>query len=64
MEATGNHDLHIAEIDLTNLPGLLADDRGYRWAARHDCYLQRLRSMGVGAYFSDLATCKTAQSAR
>ncbi|MCG2578520.1 hypothetical protein LZ012_16105 [Dechloromonas sp. XY25] len=57
MEATGGHDLRIAEIDLTNLPGLLADDRGYRWAARHDCYLQRLRSLGVAAYFSDPATC-------
>ena len=57
MEGTGSHDLRIAEIDLTNLPGLLADDRGYRWAAQHDCYLQRLRTIGVGAYFSDPATC-------
>lgn len=57
MAATGGHDLHIAEIDLTNLPGLLADDRGYRWAAQHDCYLQRLRTIGVGAYFSDPASC-------
>lgn len=57
IEATGGHDLRIAEIDLTNLPGLLADDRGYRWAAQHDCYLQRLRTIGVGAYFSDPATC-------
>jgi hypothetical protein len=57
MEATGNHDLRIAEIDLTNLPGLLADDRGYRWVAQHDCYLRRLRNVGVGAYFSDPATC-------
>jgi hypothetical protein len=57
MQATGGHDLHIAEIDLTNLPGLLGDDRAYRWAAHHDCYLQRLRKQGVGAYFSDPATC-------
>lgn len=57
IEATGGHELRIAEIDLTNLPGLLADDRGYRWAAQHDCYLQRLRTIGVGAYFSDPATC-------
>jgi hypothetical protein len=58
VEATGGHDLRIAEIDLTNLPGLLADDRGYHWVARHDCYLQRLRKLGVGAYFSDPATCR------
>ncbi|HLO61546.1 MAG TPA: hypothetical protein VK165_01140 [Azonexus sp.] len=57
MEATGSHDLRVAEIDLTNLPGLLADDRGYRWAERHDCYLQRLRSLGIAAYFSDPASC-------
>lgn len=57
MEATGNHDLRIAEIDLTNLPGLLADEHGYRWAARHDCYLQRLSKLGIAAYFSDPATC-------
>jgi hypothetical protein len=56
-QATGGHNLRIAELDLTNLPGLLADERGYRWAASHDCYLQRLRKMGVGAYFSDPATC-------
>lgn len=57
VEATGGHDLHVAEIDLTNLPGLLADDRGYRWVTQHDCYLRRLRTIGVGAYFSDPATC-------
>ena len=57
MQATGGHNLRIAELDLTNLPGLLADERGYRWADSHDCYLQRLRTMGVGAYFSDPATC-------
>lgn len=57
MQTTGGHDLRIAEIDLTNLPGLLADDRAYRWAAQHDCYLQRLRKLGVAAYYSDPATC-------
>lgn len=62
--ATGSHDLQVAEIDLTNLPGLLADDRGYRWAASHDCYLQRLRTMGIGAYFSDPATCAAHPASR
>jgi hypothetical protein len=61
LQATGNHDLHIAEIDLTNLPGLLADERGFRWAAQHDCYLQRLGAVGIGAYFSDPATCPAGQ---
>jgi hypothetical protein len=57
VEATGGHDLRVAEIDLTNLPGLFADDRGYRWVGQHDCYLLRLRTIGVGAYFSNPATC-------
>jgi len=59
LEATGNHDLRIAEIDLTNLPGLLADDRAYRWAAAYDCYLDRLRRQGTAAYDSDPRTCRT-----
>lgn len=57
IQATGGHDLQIAETDLTNLPGLLADDRAYRWSERHDCYLQRLRRMGVAAFYSDPASC-------
>lgn len=59
LRATGNHDLHVAEIDLTNIPGLLADDRAYRWAARYGCYLERLRRQGVDAYASDPTTCPT-----
>ncbi len=57
LQATGNRDLRIAEIDLTNLPGLLADDHAYRWAAQYDCYLERLRQSGSAAYDSNPATC-------
>lgn len=57
MQATGGHHLQIAEIDLTNLPGLLADDVAFRWADRYDCYLARLRELGLHAYSSDPATC-------
>lgn len=64
LEATGNHDLRIAEIDLTNLPGLLADDRAYRWAARYDCYLDRLRRQGTAAYDSDPRTCRAPEKPR
>ncbi|WP_434513723.1 hypothetical protein AB6Q56_13960 [Dechloromonas sp. ARDL1] len=64
VEATGGHDLRVAEIDLTNLPGLLADERGYRWAARHDCYLQRLRRLGAAAYFSDPTSCPATAASR
>ena len=57
LQATGNRDLHIAEIDLTNLPGLLADDHAYHWAVHYDCYLERLRQAGTEAYDSNPATC-------
>ena len=55
--ATGSESLQVAEIDLTNLPGLLADDRAFAWGQRHGCYLERLRTLGLGAYASDPATC-------
>ena len=47
----------MAEIDLTNLPGLLADYPAFDWGQRHGCYLERLRTLGLGAYTSDPATC-------
>ncbi len=56
-QATGSHDLRVAEIDLTNLPGLLADERAYRWARHYGCYLERLGQQGVEAYASNPATC-------
>lgn len=57
MQATGAADLQIAEIDLTNIPGLLADDRAYRWADDYGCYLLRLARDGLDAYGSDPASC-------
>lgn len=57
MRATGARSLQIAEIDLNNLPGLLADPRAYSWSNNYGCYLERLRSLGVEAYASDPASC-------
>lgn len=57
MQATGGELLEVAELDLTNLPGLLADDRAFTWAERYACYLDRLRAIGLEAYASDPATC-------
>ena len=55
--ATAGESLQVAEIDLTNLPGLLADDRAFAWGPHHGCYLNRLRMLGLDAYASDPATC-------
>ena len=55
--ATGGETLAVAEIDLTNIPGLLADDKAFAWPAHYGCYLDRLRSLGLAAYASDPASC-------
>lgn len=57
LRSTGAETLKIAELDLTNLPGLLADDHAYAWAAHYGCYLQRLQTQGLAAYASDPASC-------
>ena len=57
LQATNAETLHVAELDLTNLPGLLADDRAFSWSERYDCYLGRLPNLGLDAYRSDPATC-------
>ena len=58
LTATGGESLQVAEIDLTNLPGLLADDHAFAWYRRYGCYLERLKMIGVDAYASDPATCQ------
>lgn len=64
MQAAGARELRIAAIDLTNIPGLLADDRAYRWADNYGCYLLRLARDGIDAYGSDPATCYKPGAAR
>jgi hypothetical protein len=60
MQAGGAAELQIADIELTNIPGLLADDIAYRWADNYGCYLLRLARDGLGAYASDPGTCGAA----
>lgn len=57
MQMTGNKELQVAEVDLTNLPGLLADDRAFSWGQHYACYLKRLSTLGLEAYSSDPASC-------
>jgi len=62
MQATAVEDLHIAEIDLTNLPGLLTDEIAFRWGRNYGCYLERLHLLGLDAYASDPASCSAVSS--
>lgn len=55
--ATGAERLEVAELDLSNVPGLLADDRAFAWADHYACYLDRLRAVGEAAYDADPAAC-------
>ena len=55
--ATGGDTLAVAEIDLTNIPGLLADERAFAWRQHYGCYVERLRSQGIVAYASDPLSC-------
>ncbi|WP_412480286.1 hypothetical protein [Azonexus sp. IMCC34839] len=57
MQATATPSLAVAEVDLTNIPGLLADDRAFAWERRYGCYLDRLKDEGLTAFYSDPATC-------
>ena len=50
--------LHVAEIDLTNIPGLLNDERAFSWTQQYGCYLDRLRSVGLPAFESNPASCR------
>ena len=58
MQATGGDELFIADVDLSNVAGLLADERAFAWAANYGCYLDRLRRLGIDAYASDPASCE------
>lgn len=57
LNATASDTLMVAEADASNVRGILADDRAYRWADRYGCYLLRLRTLGEAAYASDPGTC-------
>ncbi|HJW26093.1 MAG TPA: hypothetical protein VJ576_14460 [Rhodocyclaceae bacterium] len=57
LRATGATRLEVAELDLSNVPGLLADDHAFTWAGHYDCYLERLRRLGEAAYDADPAQC-------
>lgn len=57
LAATDSRELTVAEIDLTNLPGQLADDKAYQWAGRYACYREKLAREGVAAFEGDPAQC-------
>jgi hypothetical protein len=48
--ATGGESPQVTEIELTNLPGLLADDHAFARRLKYNCYLERLQTLGIDAY--------------
>ena len=57
MNGLGVNKLKVAEADINNVPGLLGDDRAYRWSEQYSCYLARLDRRGADAYLDDPASC-------
>lgn len=62
LQASASQSLHLVEIKVANVPGILADDQAFSWATRYPCYLQRLQAQGPSAYFSDPHSCSAAPS--
>ncbi len=58
LEVSGGERLLHADIVLTNVPGLLGDDKARRWAQDYTCYLWRLGQGGEAAFLTDPATCE------
>lgn len=58
MEGLAIGRLEVAEADLTNVPGILADPRAAAWAARYDCYLETLRRQGTAAFTASSQGCR------
>lgn len=58
MEGLDIKRVDLAEANLTNVPGLLADTRAQMWADNYPCYLERLEHQGDSAFKSDPATCR------
>lgn len=57
MEGLAIDRLEVAEADLTNVPGILADPRAAAWAAHYDCYVENLRQRGVDAFTASPQAC-------
>ncbi|MBF0178307.1 MAG: hypothetical protein HQL63_15905 [Magnetococcales bacterium] len=49
--------MDVAQAEITNVPGLLADKRALAWASHYDCYLRTLGELGVEAFKTDPKKC-------
>lgn len=55
LTATDHEILEIADIELSNVPGLLADEQAWGWAQHYPCYLKHLPTEGVNTYLANPA---------
>jgi exopolyphosphatase/pppGpp-phosphohydrolase len=58
LKSIGASDLRFAEIELTNVPGLIADSQVSGWRGDFDCYLKRFQNQGEAAFYTDVSTCR------
>ncbi|MBF0158982.1 MAG: hypothetical protein HQL58_05610 [Magnetococcales bacterium] len=49
--------IEVAEADLTNVAGILADERALAWSSHYACYLRKLQQVGIDAFKADTRVC-------
>lgn len=58
IEYSGNASVRVADLELSNVAGLLDDPHAWGWIKHYDCYLDRLEQHGESAFLTDPATCE------
>lgn len=52
--------MEVSSAEVTNVAGILADERGFAWAGHYNCYLDQLKKTGLDAFKSDPRSVCTA----
>ncbi|MBF0612986.1 MAG: hypothetical protein HQL55_17845 [Magnetococcales bacterium] len=58
MEALEINRMEVIEAEITNITGILEDERANQWSERYDCYLQLLEKHGVEAFRIQPTQCQ------
>jgi hypothetical protein len=58
MKGMGLETINVADIDLSNVPGLLNDARAYAWLHLYRCYLRNLIVFGISAFDLNPGECR------
>lgn len=62
MEELDIQRLEVAQADITNVDGIMADPQAMAWSKHFDCYLEHLKTSGIKGYFADPNQCPIQES--